>query len=193
MAKAAPRLSAIVAVSENMGIGKNGDLPWNLKEEFKYFTRMTKATEDPSKKNAVLMGRKTWESIPQKFRPLKDRVNIVLTSQDNLIQDDRVHVCKSFEAAYEVLKTKLCEEIETCWVVGGAPVYKQAIEHPDFNHLYMTRIKQSFDCDTFFPRIDEGWMEVDLARVPKEEQEEDGLRYTFHVYKRTSSVSGETS
>ena len=65
-----------------MGIGKGGNLPWRgLKQEMKHFTRLTKAKTNSTSRNAVLMGRKTWESIPKKFRPLPDRYNVVITSQ----------------------------------------------------------------------------------------------------------------
>ncbi|XP_038957638.1 dihydrofolate reductase isoform X1 [Rattus norvegicus] len=75
-------LNCIVAVSQNMGIGKNGDLPWPLlRNEFKYFQRMTTTSSVEGKQNLVIMGRKTWFSIPEKNRPLKDRINIVLSRE----------------------------------------------------------------------------------------------------------------
>ena len=70
----------IVAATKNdFGIGLKGKMPWQLPEDMKYFKRITKSTEDVTKRNAVIMGRKTWESIPKKFRPLEGRVNVVLT------------------------------------------------------------------------------------------------------------------
>ena len=75
-------LNCIVAVSQNMGIGKNGDLPWPpLRNEFKYFQRMTTTSSVEGKQNLVIMGRKTWFSIPKKNQPLKDRINIVLSRE----------------------------------------------------------------------------------------------------------------
>ena len=65
----------------DFGIGQGGQLPWRLKQELKHFATLTKYTNDEKKQNAVLMGRKTWESIPLKFRPLRDRYNMILTSK----------------------------------------------------------------------------------------------------------------
>ena len=92
-------MKMIAAACEGLGIGKNGDLPWRLKEEMKYFTRMTKAAA-PGRKNAVVMGRKTYESIPPKHRPLNDRVNVVLTKQkDYAVPEEGVLVCHNFDVS----------------------------------------------------------------------------------------------
>ena len=75
------RLTLIVAATPNHGIGKSGGLPWRLPQEMKYFARMTTTAPD-NEKNAVIMGRNTWESIPLRFRPLPGRTNVVLTSRE---------------------------------------------------------------------------------------------------------------
>lgn len=72
-------MNIIAAVDANFGIGKNNSLPWHLKEEYQHFQRQTTLTKDPNRVNALVMGRRCWESIPQKFRPLKNRINIVLS------------------------------------------------------------------------------------------------------------------
>nr|ALS04287.1 dihydrofolate reductase [Acartia pacifica] len=178
-----PKLNLIVAVSENMGIGKNGELPWRLKAELKHFATITKSTQSPEKKNAVLMGRKTWESIPTKFRPLKDRVNIVLTSNPNLISDESVCVCPNFNTALDLLDN-MSDEIETCWVIGGSSIYAEALKLAQLDSLYITRIHKDYDCDTFFPVISSDWKLSTDPRLSPEIQEEEGVKYEYQVYTR---------
>ena len=71
----------VAACGKSLGIGKNGQLPWQLRREMKHFASLTSTTKDPNLCNAVIMGRKTWESIPVKFRPLKNRLNVILSRQ----------------------------------------------------------------------------------------------------------------
>ena len=80
----------VAACGKSLGIGLNGELPWRLKSEMKYFAETTSRTIDSNKINAVIMGRKTWESIPLKFRPLKNRLNVVLSRQQNYLLDSEV-------------------------------------------------------------------------------------------------------
>lgn len=72
-------MNIIVAVDTNLGIGKDNQLPWHLPQEYAHFVRQTTQVRDKGKRNAVLMGRRCWESIPAKFRPLRDRLNCVLS------------------------------------------------------------------------------------------------------------------
>eukprot|EP00959_Pyramimonas_sp_CCMP1952_P399324 8367055-Pyramimonas_sp.AAC.1 len=107
------KFQVVVAATLTMGIGKEGGLPWKLPGDMKYFKQITSATSAPAKKNAVVMGRKTWESIPQKFRPLSDRLNIVLSrtlapsSKENNNTEssipEGVHVFASLNEALEML------------------------------------------------------------------------------------------
>ena len=94
----------VAACGKSLGIGLNGELPWRLTSEMKYFAETTTKTKDPSKINAVIMGRKTWESIPMKFRPLKNRYNIILSRQANYSLNTEV------ETSFHV-------QLETCHVL----------------------------------------------------------------------------
>ena len=80
----------VAACGKSLGIGLNGELPWRLKSEMKYFAETTTKTKDIDKMNAVIMGRKTWESIPLKFRPLKNRFNVILSQQADYLLNSEV-------------------------------------------------------------------------------------------------------
>lgn len=177
-------LNLIAAACEGMGIGVKGTLPWKLKSEMAFFTSMTTKTKDPSKKNVVLMGRRTWECIPSKYRPLQNRINIVLTSQ-SLDYGNVAIVCKSIPHALETIsKEPLKDQVESIWVIGGSSVYEAAMESPNFSRLYLTRIKKHFDCDTFFPPIPNNFVLVHDPIIPQGIQEENGVQFVYEVYER---------
>ncbi|KYN16429.1 PREDICTED: dihydrofolate reductase isoform X2 [Trachymyrmex cornetzi] len=177
-----PKLELIAAACENMGIGINGDLPWRLKTEMAYFTYMTINTEHKNKRNVVLMGRRTWECIPKKYRPLKDRINMVLTSQSLDYGDDAI-TCKSIPHALDII-SGMQNEVERIWVIGGSSLYKSAMESSYFGRLYLTRIKKKFECDTFFPSIPNDLVLIDDPTVPQGIQEEKGIKFVYEVYER---------
>ncbi|XP_055481629.1 dihydrofolate reductase isoform X1 [Psammomys obesus] len=151
-------LNCIVAVSQNMGIGKNGDLPWPpLRNEFKYFQRMTTTSSVEGKQNLVIMGRKTWFSIPEKNRPLKDRINIVLSRELKEPPQGAHFLAKSLDDALKLIEQpELANTVDMIWIVGGSSVYKEAMNQPGHLRLFVTRIMQEFESDTFFPEIDLG-------------------------------------
>ena len=155
-------LSLIAAISKNNCIGKNGELPWSLPEDMKHFKEVTMG-------KAVIMGRKTWESIPEKFRPLKGREYIVITRQENYTVPEGVHVFHSLDEA--INKNKDQETI----CIGGGELYKQVMEKADI--LYMTYIDRTVnECDTFFPHID--------LNLWKERERDDRDGFSFVTYKR---------
>ena len=138
----------IVAVDEENGIGKNSQLPWNLKKDMKHFVEITTKTKNPKKINAVMMGRTTWESIPEKYRPLKGRKNIVLTSNNNY-KAKGASISNSLDKAFSLITP----EIEKVFIIGGGKVFEETITHPKLTGIYITKVHGKFDCDTFFPKI----------------------------------------
>ncbi|KAG8183024.1 hypothetical protein JTE90_017110 [Oedothorax gibbosus] len=177
-------LHIIAAACENMGIGHKGQLPWRLKKEMAYFTEKTSATQNPGKQNAVIMGRKTWESIPKKMRPLPNRINVVLTTSLSSVEGAH-HTTDSFEKAMAWLQEPTTKEkLDKVFVIGGESVYRMAMESEHPQVIYLTRILETFECDTFFPKLDEEKYSITKCEgVPEEVQEENGLRYKFEVYK----------
>ena len=134
-------LSIIAAISQNNCIGKNGTLPWHIPEDLKHFRAVT--TGKP-----VIMGRNTWESLPEKYRPLPHRVNIVITRQENYHVPQGVLICNTLKAAIASQT-----EVPEVMIIGGAQLYAEAIHIAD--RLYITHIPMNVDGDTFFPTIDE--------------------------------------
>ena len=133
-------ISIIVAVSENNVIGKDNTLIWHLPADMKYFKEKTSG-------HCVITGRKNYESIPEKFRPLPNRTNIIITRQNEYAAPGAI-IVSSIEGAIEKAKETGDNEI---FIIGGAEIYKQSIHLTD--KLYITKIRHSFDGDAFFPVI----------------------------------------
>ncbi|XP_057254678.1 dihydrofolate reductase isoform X2 [Pezoporus wallicus] len=119
-------LNSIVAVCQNMGIGKDGNLPWPpLRNEYKYFQRMTSTCQVEGKQNALIMGKKTWFSIPEKNRPLKDRINIVLSRELKETPKGAHYLSKNLDDALALLDSpELKSKVDMVWIIGGTSVYK---------------------------------------------------------------------
>ncbi|TAQ87706.1 hypothetical protein B7494_g3950 [Chlorociboria aeruginascens] len=190
-------LTLIVAATNKMGIGRHGTLPWTgLKKEMAYFARVTKRAHG---ENAVIMGRKTYASIPPQFRPLKSRFNIILSSSASpgLTADSTSSATvPSISAALSLLSGS--PPIHRAFIIGGAQVYKTALEMPEAKRILFTRILGDFECDTYFPvelgedGRTEGWQrkskeELDGwvgENVPEGVQTENGVSYTFEMWER---------
>ena len=170
--------SIVVAIDEKNGIGKKGGLAWKLSADLKHFKEITTTTIDPQKKNAVIMGRKTWDSLPEKFKPLPGRLNVVLSQNANQMSFSGVLFFTFFDEALKYLNIK--EEIENIFVIGGAQVYIHALEHPKCENLYVTHLKGDFGCDTFFSNIPNTFLRKDsLAWLF-----EGPIQYRFSQYQK---------
>jgi dihydrofolate reductase len=158
-------ISIIVAVSDDLGIGKNNDLLWHLPEDMKRFKRLTTG-------NTIIMGKRTWESLPK--RPLPGRKNVVITD----IPDE------TFEGA--VMAYSIDDAVAKCkgdseiFIIGGGTIYRQFM--PLADRLYITHVHKKAEADVYFPGIDKRIWEV----VEKEEfiPEDDGIPYTYVIYER---------
>ena len=165
----------IVAYDIKHGIGLNNDLPWTLPSDLKRFQQIT---SQPTK-NCVIMGRKTWQSIPPKFRPLKNRINIILTTNETygsqLYADDNVHVYQSFDE----LDRKIVKlGIDECFIIGGAEIYNQAVQRYNINKYYLTEVLQDFNCDTQIQSFDLFGYQLISSSINTER----GLAYRFLDY-----------
>ncbi|NP_001290860.1 dihydrofolate reductase [Esox lucius] len=181
-------LNCIVAVCPNMGIGNKGNLPWHpkrLNNEFKYFQKMTMTPFVEGKQNVDIMGRKTWFSIPERNRPLKNRINIVLSRELKEPPPGAHHLASDFSSALRLLDTaEMAERVDQVWVIGGSSLYKEMMESEGIRRLFVTRILQQFESDTFLPEINQDKYRLlpEFPGVPQDVQEESGIQYRFEVY-----------
>ena len=171
----------VVATDLNSGIGKRGMLPWHLPGDMKHFRELTSTTQSASKKNAVIMGRKTWESIPEKFRPLPGRLNVVLTRSESFFLPERVVRANTFNEALALLDTPTFKEtVEGVFVIGGGEVFKEALQNPACRRIYLTQILEKFDCDIFFPDFQNDFKEI----LASPHYSENSIKFYFAVYRR---------
>lgn len=177
----------IAAMDIKRGIGRNNKLPWDLPNEYKHFVKMTKTVTSKEKQNAVIMGKNTFFSIPQKFRPLKGRLNLVISSslQSNDLPKD-VILCRGLPEAMELLNTEFyINSVEEIFIGGGSSLYKEAMESNLCGRIYLTKIDDDFNCDVFYPEFDmQSFKEITLNEVPQDIQEEKGVKYRFYVYEK---------
>jgi dihydrofolate reductase len=140
----------VVAHDLNNAIGHNKQLLCHIPEDMNYFKRLTSSTANRAKQNIVILGRKTYESIPEKFRPLPNRINIVISSKNNNYKN--TYHANTPEDALEIASTLQTEnKAETIFCIGGSQIYKHLISHPNCRFLYVTLIQKKFKADAFFP------------------------------------------
>lgn len=159
-------ISAIVAVSSNNVIGRDGHLPWHLSADLKRFKTITTG-------HSIILGRKNYEDIG---RPLPNRTNYVLTRNASFEAPGCI-VCASLEAALEAARA--AGETE-CFIIGGAAVYREAM--PLVQKLYFTRVESDVDGDVFFPEWGEGWSMESEEPFPADEKND--FATTFQVWSR---------
>jgi dihydrofolate reductase len=157
-------VSLVVAYARNRVIGRDGGLPWHLPSDMQHFRELTTG-------GTVVMGRKTYASIPDKFRPLPGRRNIVL-SRDVAFRAPGAEVASSLEAALEACG-------RDCFVIGGGATYTEAL--PDAERVYATEVADDVEGDTFFPELaDDVWACVSSG----EPVAENGHEFRIRVYER---------
>ena len=158
-----PRINLIFARAANGVIGNNNTMPWHLPEDLAHFKALTMACP-------VIMGRKTWDSLPAKFRPLPGRINVVITRQPGWQAPGAEPVCSLDEAL------KLCSQSDDVWVIGGAQIFAQA--EPLADRIEVTEIAQDFAGDVFAPRLGPHW----VVTTREDRVSSNGLKFSFISY-----------
>ncbi|MED1715355.1 dihydrofolate reductase [Bacillus paralicheniformis] len=159
-------ISLITAMDRNRLIGKDNDLPWHLPQDLKYFKEVTKG-------HAVIMGRKTFESIG---KPLPHRENIIVTSNKEL----DIPNCQMMHSAEEAVRFAKNKN-EECFVIGGSTLYTEILPFAD--KLYVTKIDETFEGDRYFPEFSEAEWEI-VSRRKGLKDDKNPYDYEFLVYQR---------
>lgn len=165
-------IALIAALAKNRVIGDQNRLLWHLPEDMRYF-------RDTTRGNPVIMGRKTWESLPSAFRPLPGRANFVV-SRNLAYQAEGARLCGSLDAAIEQAQATRAAEI---FIIGGAEIYRQAL--PKADRLYLTEIEQDFVGDAIFPEFSASlWHEIARRTPPLASVA--SLSFSFVVYQKSA-------
>jgi len=165
------KVSLIVAVSENHVIGKNNNLIWHLPEDMKFFKKTTLG-------HFVIMGRKNFESIPHKYRPLPNRTNVIITRQTSYEADG----CMTVSSIEEALnKAKEAQDTEA-FIIGGGEIYRLALENNLVDRIYLTRVHKKLDGDTFFPELNDDWKLISSEKHRADEKHI--YSYSFEIHEK---------
>jgi dihydrofolate reductase len=162
------KIKLIVAMDINRGIGKDNDLMWHLPSDMRFFKETTL-------NQIVVMGRKNYESIPEKFRPLPNRENVILTRNQDFIAEN----CLIFNSVRDVIvHYKTDRTGRDIFIIGGGQIYKEVLDLDVIDEMYITHVEHSFDADTFFPEIDlKNWKVESLLK----KEIDDKNQYAFEV------------
>lgn len=182
------KFSIVVAahVGSN-GIGLGNQIPWRIKEDMAFFKSITSKTTTEGSVNAVIMGRKTWESLPERFRPLPSRLNLILSRdpdiRSKLSLPTGVYTSTSLNDALELLSNQnIDSKVENIFVIGGGEIYNEALLSPLCSKVYFTEVHGSFPkgFDAFFPTIPASRYFIS-KRSPKIQSSEE-IAYRFVEY-----------
>ncbi|MEZ4401206.1 MAG: dihydrofolate reductase [Kofleriaceae bacterium] len=171
--------TCVVAADQADGIGQGNDLPWpRLPTDLRTFKRITCAAA-PGRRNALIMGRLTWDSVPAAMRPLPDRQNVVVSRSEPWLP---AGVWLAHSLGQALTRASADPGLDRVFVIGGGQIYAEAFHHPACVEVILTRLAATFPCDTFIPPVAETFT---LADVVVAAVEEAGVRYQIERWTRT--------
>ena len=165
-------VSLIVAVAKNRVIGKDNDLIWNLPKDMRFFKEKTTG-------HHVIMGRKNFESIPEKYRPLPNRTNIIVTRKQQY-ETKNILTVNSVKEGIEIAKRNNDKEP---FIIGGGEIYELSLKEDLVDKIYLTKLHKEFSGDTFFPILDKKWKEIHRVDVKADENHECAFSFLTYVKK----------
>lgn len=175
------KFDIILACDSKKWIWKSWDLAWRLKKDLKYFKEITTKVNDINKINAIIMGKNTWKSIPENFRPLPWRLNCILSRNIEdleIIKNENVIFFSSFESCLKDLWKR--GDIENIFVIWWANLYNQVLNHNSLDKIYITELEWDFACDVFF-----NWIPKDFYNISESEEfEENDIKFKFKIYQK---------
>ncbi|KAI6045956.1 dihydrofolate reductase-like domain-containing protein [Pisolithus marmoratus] len=196
-------LTIVVAATRNNGIGHNGKMPWHIPKDLAFFSRVT-SRAPPGKTNAVVMGRTTWESIPPKFRPLRNRLNAVLSRNSEYpLPPAHASLFPDLQTAVDRLTSR--PDVHRLFIIGGSTLYRETLSSTSplqADRILLTRVHEPDfpECDVFLPDFldaerngglswkrashDElvAWASLVDFDIPKGTQEEKGIKFEFQMW-----------
>ena len=160
----------IVAMDRDGCIGKGNGLPWRISSDMSRFKRLTEADGF----NSIIMGRRTWESLPERFRPLPERVNIVMSRDTDWEEEGAIaalYVGRAIEIAF-------AEGSDECWIIGGAQIYEMFMDRVE--EIHITEVQTENSGDVHFPKWDRSlWSQQVIETVGADEEYEYGSTYSI--------------
>lgn len=190
------KFSVILAATENGLIGNSSTksgFPWRLPRDMAYFKEVTSTTGNPEKKNAVVMGRKTWDSIPAKFKPLEGRINVVLTRNPEELRKsgkipDDVLLYSDLQQAVDALGAM--ETCETIFIGGGSSIYNEAFASPNCEKVYLTTVLSPAQGDIFVDmKLFNRFASVATEQKYSEVEKDGDFEIQMFVYTRDDKVT----
>lgn len=167
----------VVAADEADGIGKDNDLPWpRLPTDLRHFRAVTSRAA-PGRRNAVIMGRRTWDSVPPKYRPLPERWNVIVSRGAPATAGDAA-VAGSLDEALAMAAA--APDVDGVFVIGGGQLFAQAFAHPACRDVVLTRIAARFDCDAHIPDVRDGFERIEVGPTI----EENGLAFAMERWRK---------
>ena len=176
-------LNIIACCDNNMGIGIDNKLPWNISSEMKLFKEKTIGSGN----NCVIMGKNTYLSIPEKYRPLSNRHNCIVSTTYQLPQQlSNVPICTIIRHLNEEFLTFLNNtNYDSYWIIGGSSIYHEIMKHYIYlvDEIHISIIENDYKCNKFFPVVDE------TLFILKEKRQNEKDKYSHYVYRRNISVN----
>ncbi len=175
-----PKFDIVVAHDANLGIGYDNKLAWHLPEDMSFFKQLTMGSHLKQQYNVVIMGRKTYESIPDSFRPLCNRLNIILTQLGYDEDHEGVRIVSSIEdALLQAGQLVQIGEANNIYCIGGKSIYEKMLHYEGCRYLYVTFLEGVYECDAFFPAYEDDFT---LLNTTDPQVSSNGIVYQFKMY-----------